>query len=67
MDIDWSAFPKVPQQTVYCRCGAVYRSNSKIHAVEDKLIICTQVPCPSCDKDSNHVKRVSSDPEFMIL
>jgi hypothetical protein len=67
MDIDWSNFPEVPQQTVYCRCDVVHMSNAKMHMDGDKLIIWTQTPCPGCNRDHSHAKRVSSDPEFMAL
>lgn len=67
MTIDWSVFEEVPSDTVYCRCGAVYRSNVKMVRDGESLVIWTQVPCPGCGRDHGHVKRVSGDRETMVL
>lgn len=68
--IDWSIFDKYPENTVYCRCEAIYRSHTKV-AIEDygdhgKLRVHCRKPCPACGS-SVDPRKVSSDVEEMTI
>jgi hypothetical protein len=65
--VDWSVFDQYPENTCYCRCEFVYRSHTKIVNHEGKLVQVSRKPCPDCGKSVSNTKRVSSDPERMIL
>lgn len=60
--IDWD---KRHVNTCYCKCGAVFRSKS-VTTYSDKLIMKSQVPCPSCGKDDN-LRGISHDPEKFTI
>jgi len=65
--IDWSIFDKYPENTVYCRCEAVYRSHTKVTIGDDgKMRIHCRKPCPACESSVDPWK-VSSDVEEMTL
>lgn len=65
--VDWSKFDQYPEDTITCQCGAVYRSHAKGKIEVDAFVLYTRKPCPGCGKTSDHVRRVSSDPELVTL
>lgn len=66
-DVDWSVFPKAPESTAYCRCGAIWRTNTKLVFSDGAPKHHTQTPCPKCGKSVNNVNRVSFDPEYVKI
>lgn len=66
--IDWSIFDKWSENTVYCRCGAVYRSHTKMTTGDDgALHLHCRKPCPACGKSIDNHWKVSSDVEVMSI
>ena len=67
-DIDWSVFNYPPDNTITCRCGAVFRSHCKgvWNDGNTNFIHLTRVPCPQCNRHDN-VRRAESDPERVTL
>ena len=65
MEIDWSRFGSVGQ-TVYCSCGAAFRSHHKLHLAGEKMKGVSMEPCPNCGSHLN-ARRTSSDPEVWGL
>jgi len=63
--IEWRAFDPYPENTVYCHCGAVFRSHTKAVMRPVPRII-SRKSCPSCGKDDD-LRRASSDPERMTI
>jgi hypothetical protein len=47
--------------TCYCKCGGVWRSNTKLDMKELNCI--AEIRCPNCLKCDN-LRRVSSEPEY---
>jgi hypothetical protein len=66
-EIDWSILDGDPECTIYCQCGAVYRSHFKAKMADDGLHQHTRKPCPQCQRSVDHARRVSSDPERMTI
>lgn len=60
--IGWKHFDKFPENTIFCRCGAVFRSHSKAVMAEGGMNLVSRKPCPSCGSSSN-VWKAASDPE----
>jgi hypothetical protein len=61
--IDWSQQDKFSEMTNECRCGATFRSHSKLVRIDDgawRLI--TRKPCPVCGSVDN-VRSSRSDVE----
>lgn len=65
--IDWSVFDKYEPNEIYCVCGAMYHSHSKLVNWNGKLTHFTKQPCPGCGKDHGHTRRISSPPERWTL
>ena len=63
--IDWSQWGPI-HQTVYCRCGASYRSHHKLHNFHGELKSVAQLPCPGCGSHLDS-RRVESDRDDMRL
>ncbi len=63
----WQKQDEFPESTCYCRCGAVYRSHSKVVNTPSGFVIVSRKPCPECGRDEGNLRRVSSDPEIMTL
>ena len=64
--IDWSAHDKYSENTIECRCGAIYRSHSKA-VLGPPIRIVTRKPCPSCGESDGNARRASSDPEEYVI
>lgn len=65
--IDWTIFDKYPENTVECRCGAVYCSHTKAVVDDDgQLCLCSRKSCPSCGSTTD-LWRAQSDGEEMII
>jgi hypothetical protein len=62
-EVDWTAFNKYSEDTIECRCGAVYRSHAKAKLLETGFTVITRKPCPACGKDRGHVRSARTDPE----
>lgn len=65
--IDWSLSDKFAEDIIYCKCGEIYRSHSKLLPLGNRLIIYTRKSCPKCGKDYDHVKRVTSEKELWTI
>lgn len=65
--VDWTIFDQYPENSVECRCGAVYRSHSKCVAVKDGLKVITRKACPTCGESVGHPRAVRSDAEHQTL
>lgn len=63
LEPDWTDFGKVTQ-TIYCKCGAVFRSHAKIDMTILRSV--SKDPCPSCSTRTNS-RRTSFDTETMTL
>lgn len=59
--VNWSDLGQV-FQTLYCRCGMVYRSHHKLVRKNDSFVGVAEKPCPDCGEHTN-IRRASSDPE----
>jgi len=66
LEIDWSVFKDMPEQTCYCRCEHIYRSHVK-GISKDRFYMISQKPCPKCNKNVNNCRRYQSDPEKWTL
>jgi hypothetical protein len=69
-DIDWAPFDPMPENTIECRCGASYRSHSRVAKVIGWLTIVTRKPCPECGGSVGNVRSASagspvSEPDLM--
>ena len=62
---DWRALDPVCQ-TLYCRCGATWRSHHKFVEYKGKLLSLPEEGCLKCGRRSG-VIRSSSDPESWTL
>lgn len=56
-----------PEDTCYCKCGAVYRSPSKLKYIDGDFVLLTGKPCPGCGKSKNNCFKISSDPEAFVV
>lgn len=63
--IDWTKHDEFPESTCYCRCGAVFRSHSKM-VFDGVPKTITRRPCPACKRDDD-CRRISADPEKFTL
>jgi hypothetical protein len=64
-EIDWKVFDPYPENTLYCRCGSVYRSHSKF-VIRPAPGLLARKSCPKCGKHDD-LRRASSDPEAMTI
>lgn len=64
--INWSLSDKFPEDTVTCKCGAVFRSHVRAVTVDGKVVTISRKPCPKCGKD-NSFRSVKSDPHIMEI
>jgi hypothetical protein len=65
--IDWSVFDEYPENTIECRCGAIYRSHCKAVVTDGALVTHLRKPCPACGESVDNARRVSSDPETFVI
>jgi hypothetical protein len=62
--IDWSIFDGDEENICYCRCGAVYRSHTKMIKVStNSLDLISRKPCPACCEIKNNLRKVQGLPE----
>lgn len=66
-EVDWSSVLKFPAPLVYCRCGAQYRSHTKLVINATGFTHVSRLPCPVCGKQVDHQAQVSHDAEVMTL
>jgi len=65
--IDWSVFDGLSESTCMCRCGTVFRSHSKLAAVEPSGFVLTiRRPCPACGRNDNVSSARSDWEEYKI-
>lgn len=71
--INWKALAEFPKATIFCRCGATFRSHVKHTWISDAGCVCghgfigiTREPCPRCGSDHDSVS-VSHPPETMTI
>lgn len=64
--VDWTPFDNYSENTVTCRCGAVYRSHVKLTFNGNSPILWSRKPCPTCNLFEGNVQKASSDPELMV-
>jgi len=62
-DFDWSPYDKYSEYNVECKCGASYRSHTRITSVDGRLEIHCRKPCPRCGESIGSARVVRSDPE----
>lgn len=65
--INWSLHYKYPRDSITCRCGAVYRSHAKGISRNGTFTVATELPCPGCGSDIDHVRAASSEPERVTI
>jgi uncharacterized protein (DUF983 family) len=65
-EIDWSRMDGMPDNTVTCGCGYVYRSHVKVVEHEGRMVVRSRRRCPACGAN-NRVRQASSDPESFTL
>jgi len=63
--IEWRAFDPYPEDTLTCRCGAVYRSHAKF-VIKPRSGLLARKPCPKCGRVDD-IRRASSDPEVVRI
>ena len=62
---DWRALDPVAQ-TIYCRCGGVWRSHHKATIHKRELAMVVETACPDCGKRGD-VRRASGDRESFTI
>ena len=62
LEVDWTIFNNLSQQTCHCSCGQVYRSHAK-GVSKDKFYMITEEKCPGCNTQINNCRRYVSDTE----
>ena len=64
--INWDIVDKFPEDTVTCKCGAVFRSHARMVKVDGKLVTYLRKSCPKCGKNDSP-RSVKSDPHVMEI
>jgi hypothetical protein len=65
--IDWTVFDQYPENTIECRCGAVYRSHAKMAESGGRLVLYSRKPCPACKESVGNARAVRGDPEEVVI
>jgi hypothetical protein len=63
---EWATFDKWPEDTCYCRCGAVFYSHARSAMVGGQVEMRSRKSCPGCGR-CNDLFRISGDFESFAI